>query len=254
MKTTAAAIFFAAFCACTSVSAEAIEGVLEKGTVYSALFAASPESGDLIGFAVKNQSRAGKTILAACLPGMVCKVEKAATRDMDSAAAPNFAGTPSGWFEITTAKDVGMVSAISTYDKSIKTRYGVLSVRDEGQLLMFKGKPVMPAVEGNSGLGIVAQYEQDKTDLVLIQNTGGTACPALFRFITVSAVGVRMTPEFGTCSDVIYPTINSESATITMNEFRGPFESEVEKQKTYMTKTVFRFANGRVTENGKPLK
>lgn len=58
MKTKAAARLFAIFCACSSlaVQAETIEGVLEQGKVYSALFTVSPESGDLIGFAAKNQS------------------------------------------------------------------------------------------------------------------------------------------------------------------------------------------------------
>jgi hypothetical protein len=42
------AILLAA-CAWTFAAAETVEGVLEKGATYSALFSASPESGDLIG-------------------------------------------------------------------------------------------------------------------------------------------------------------------------------------------------------------
>ena len=123
-------------------------------------------------------------------------------------------------------------------------------------MLLFKGKPVSPAIEGNNGLNIVAYYEMAQSDVLLLQDTGGTACPALFRFISVSATGLRATPEFGTCSDIIYPTMDAKTATVTIaaNGFRGPFEPEAEKQKAYMTKTVFRFANGRVTENGKLIK
>lgn len=258
MKTKATVRLLALFCACASFAAQAetIEGVLEQGKVYSALFTASAESGDLIGYPFKNQSAVGKAILANCLPGLLCKIGKATTRNMENTDALKFADQPSGWLEITQAKDAGMQTAVFGYDKKVKTRFGVVSVREEGNLLLFKGKPVSPAIEGNNSLDIVAHYEMGQSDVLLLQDTGGTACPALFRFITVSSSGVRVAPEFGTCSEIIYPTWDSKTATvtITMNGFRGPFEPQAEKHKAYMTKTVFRFANGRVTENGKPLK
>lgn len=49
MKKTSAIVILAA-CAWTFAAAETVEGVLEKGAPYSALFSASPESGNLIGF------------------------------------------------------------------------------------------------------------------------------------------------------------------------------------------------------------
>lgn len=237
----------------TLAAAEPIDGVLEKGNPYSALFSASPESGDLIGYPFKNQSAVGKAILGNCLPGMLCKIGDGAVRNMDNTDALKFADSPSGWLEITRAKDVGMDSAVFGYEKKLKTRFGVVSVREEGNLLLFKGKPVAPAIEGNSSLSIVAHYEINQSDVVLLQDTGGTACPALFRFITVSAAGLRATSDFGTCSDIIYPSMDFKTATITvaMNGFMGPFEPEADKQKAYMTKTVFRFANGKVMKNDK---
>jgi hypothetical protein len=48
VKKTSAILALAA-CACTFAAAETVEGVLEKSAPYSALFSASPESGDLIG-------------------------------------------------------------------------------------------------------------------------------------------------------------------------------------------------------------
>lgn len=255
MKKTSAILGLAA-CAWTFAAAETVEGVLEKSAPYSALFSASSESGDLIGYPFKNQSVVGKAILANCLPGMFCKIGKAATRNMDNTDALKFADSPSGWLEITQAKDVGMNTVVFGYEKKLKTRFGVVSVREEGNLLLFKGKPVVPAIEGNSSLSIVAHYETGQNDMLLLQDTGGTACPALFRFITVSAAGLRTTPEFGSCSDIIYPTFDSKTGIIAvaMNGFRGPFEPETEKQKAYMTKTIFRIFNGRVTENRKLVK
>lgn len=255
MKKTAVT-FILAVCANTFATAETVHGVLEKGTIYSALFSASRESGDLIGYPFKNQSAVGKAILSTCLPGMRCNIGKAAIRGMENTASLKFADNPSGWMEITMAKDVGMETVVFGYDKQVKTRYGLLSVREDDNILLFKGKPVVPTVEGNSSLSIVANYELGKNDVLLLQNNGGTACPALYRFITISIAGVSVTPGFGTCSDIIYPTRDSRTGAVivTMNGFAGPFQSKVEINTAYMTKKVFRFTNGQVTENGKPLK
>lgn len=254
MKKTSALLFLAS-CAWTFAAAGSVEGVLEKGTPYSALFSASPESGDLIGYPFKNQSAVGKTILGTCLPGMFCKIDKATTRSMDDTTALKFADRPSGWLEITSAKNATMESAVSGYEKKVKTRFGVVSVREEDNLLLFKGKPVAPAIEGNSSLSIVANYEMGQSDVLLLQDNGGTACPARFRLITVSAAGLRTTPEFGTCSDIIYPTSDAKAGiSVAMVGFMGAFESAAVHNKVAMTKTVYRFLNGQLTENGKPVK
>ena len=242
MKKTSA-IFLLAACAWTFAAAETVEGVLEKSAPYSALFSASPESGDLIGYPFKNQSAVGKAILSNCLPGMLCKIGNGATRNMDGTAALKFADSPSGWLEITQAQDVGMETVVFGYEKKVKTRFGVVSVREDDNLLLFKGKPVAPAIEGNSSLSIVAHYEMGQSDVLLLQNTGGTACPALFRFITVSAAGLRTTPEFGTCSDIIYPSSDSKgSITVSMIGVKA------------MTKTIFQYSNGQVMQGGKAVK
>ena len=95
-----------------------------------------------------------------------------------------------------------------------------------------------------------------QSDVLLLQNTGGTACPALFRFITVSATGLRATPEFGTCSEIIYPTFNEKTGvTVAMVGFSGSSEPAAEQRKAAMTKTIYRLQpNGQLTENGKPVR
>lgn len=236
-----------ALCASTysQAAAESIGGVLEQSGAYSALFTVSPESGDLIAYPFKNNSAVGKTILANCLPGLVCKVAKATTREMQDPTVLKFKDQAMGWIEITRAANVGMVSSISNYEKSSKTRFGILSVNDESRTLFFKGKPVLPNVEGNNSLSIVASFELGKNDVVLLQNTGGTACPALYLFVTINATSIRPTPEFGTCSDIINPTSDMKSSvTVVMNGFMGQFESTVAYRKAQMTKTIFRYANG----------
>jgi hypothetical protein len=227
-KTTAVAL--ATLCLASLATAEVTQGVLEKGPAYSALFSASPESGDLIGFAFKTQSTVGRAILQTCLPGLLCKIEKSATRPVSDALSDTlgqkFATQPAGWIEITQARNIGMAPVVFGYEKTLKTRHGMVSVREEDNTLSFKGKPIRPAIEGNSGLDIVANYEMGATDVLLLQSSGGTACPAQFRFINISPGGVlRVSPEFGTCSDIIYPTFDPKvGVTVAMVGFRGPFE------------------------------
>ena len=231
----------------TFAQAESIEGVLEQSGGYSALFAASPESGDLIGYPFKNDTPIGKAILANCIPGLICKIGKATTREMRNTAALKFKDLPAGWLEITRAANVGMVSAINQYEKSVKTRFGTLAIDPNNPRLLFNGKPVLPDVEGNSSLSIVASYELGNADVVLVENTGGTGCPAMYRFITLTKTSMRATSEFGTCSDIIRVTSDLKSAvTVVMAGFSGPFESAEARRKAGMTKTVFRYANGQI--------
>lgn len=255
MKITTLLTTFSAFALCLSVhthaAAESIDGVLEQSGAYSALFTASPESGDLIGYPFRNNSPVGKTILANCLPGLVCKIGKATTREMQDPSALKFNDQPIGWMEITRAANVNMVSGLGRLETPVKTRYGVLSINDETRTLQFKGKPVLPKVEGNNSLTIAAIYELGRDDVLLLKNNGGNACPTLYFFVTINAAGPRATPEFGTCSDIAHATSNlKNSVTLVMNRFKGPFEPAAAQQKAWMTKTGFRYANGGLVSGG----
>ena len=241
--------------AIAATSSGPIEGTLEKGAVYSAIFEVSPGSGDLVGHAFKNQSPVGKAILQNCLPGMLCNIAQYSSRSMNDTEALKFNASPSGWLEITMARNVAMASAVSRYDKKVQSRYGVLSVNEGDNTLQFKGKPLSPAVQGNNSLSIVASYALGKNDVYLLQDNGGSGCPAMFRFASVTAAGVRVTPEFGTCSDIIYPTSDGKAGvTVAMVGFVGPLESKAEQEKAGRTKVVFGFLNGEVREGGKLIK
>ena len=256
MKATAVLLSLALCAGATATHATQVaEGVLEKGAPYSALFSASPESGDLIGYAFKNESAAGKAILKNCLPGLFCKLEKSTMRPMDDAPPLKTANEPMGWIEITTARTPRMEPVVFGYDKTMKTRYGVLSVREEDNTLLFKGKPVRPAIEGNASLSIVASYELGKNDVFLLQNTGGRMCPALYRFVTINAAGLRTTPEFGTCSDIIYPTSDlKEGVMVAMVGIAGKIAFSEANDKTALKTVFYKYLNGQIFENGKPIQ
>lgn len=94
-------------------------------------------------------------------------------------------------------------------------------------------------VQGNSALHIVAHFELEGQDIVLLQDTGGTACPALYRFATLSPQGIGVTPEFGTCTNIATVAIDeghggSHEPIVTMNGSRGPLEPEEEQRRAHM--------------------
>ena len=144
--------------------------------------------------------------------------------------------------------------AVSTaLAEDIPTRFGSLKINDENMLL-FKNRPLNPEIQGNSSLSVVGTYQLGSNDVVLIQDNGGTACPAQLYFVTTSASGVKATSAFGTCSDLIEAKQVSDSISVTMPGFMGPFESEAAQKKAAKEKHVFVLRAGVLTENGKLIK
>lgn len=108
-------------------------------------------------------------------------------------------------------------------------------------------------VQGNSALHIVAHFELNGKDVVLLQNTGGAACPALYRFVTLTQQGVSATAEFGTCSDIATVQLGESpngvpEPLVTMNGMRGPFEPEEEQRRAHMQLHRFMLREGQVRE------
>jgi hypothetical protein len=239
-----AALLTSASLAAGVASAETIEGVLEVGQVHSALFVASSGSGDLIGQAFRNRSPVGAKILANCLPLMFCKILQGSTRELQDVSPLKFKDEPLGWREITSVQSATMETVVFGYDKSTRTRFGALAIREQDNRLTLRGTLVAPEIVDTDALSIVAKYEIGSTDVVLLQETGGTACPALFRFVTISKQGMRSTEAFGSCSDVIYPRFNEAKITVSMTGCAGPFEPDREKQQARRTRHDYVYSGG----------
>lgn len=111
--------------------------------------------------------------------------------------------------------------AVQASADDLVTRFGVLST-DARQMLLFNGKPVLPAIEGNNSLTFMAVFRsidpdfRRDSDVVLIQNNGGTACPAMYHVATIMSSGIEVTPEFGTCSDLIDFAKNRKELTFAL--------------------------------------
>src|ERR1700730_2938774 len=82
-------------------------------------------------------------------------------------------------------------SALAQETSSITTRFGALTVSDAGMLL-FKGTPVQPKIEANNSLDLGEPYQIGATDVVLVTDNGGTACPATYYFVIVRKSGAKV--------------------------------------------------------------
>jgi len=124
------------------------------------------------------------------------------------------------------------------------TRYGQLSIVGDlnNMQLMFNGKKL------RDGDGFSLSFEKKlvsgNSDIILIMNnSGGRLCPVQYFFVTVkSESDVQLSPEFGTCSDLIKISQNGEQVIATMPDYSSG------------KKVKYAYIGGVVTENGVPIK
>jgi len=246
--------------AASLAQADPLSGILETKGAYSALFSRSEESGDLVGHVFQNDTPAGRRILATCLAGMPCALDGARLREPVAIQTERlgFEDQPSGWQEIIAVKAAQLESAIGEVEQKARTRHGVLAVDAPGMRLLWQGKPLWDADLPAGEYRIVRHYEWGPSDVVLVQSTRGKACPAMFRFLTTSPQGIRTTPAFGTCSDLVYPFMSTDGqgtpyAIVRMVDFQGAASSETMQHQAARTRVEYVFRGGQLTRNGKPV-
>jgi hypothetical protein len=115
-------------------------------------------------------------------------------------------------------------------------------------MLLFQGHPLQPPVQGNNSLDIGTPFHIGESDVVLVTIFGGTACPYLYHFITVTKSGATSTPSFGTCKEALNVRLNGNSILLEMHGYRGPFEPVAERRKAAREIYAFQFKDGAVAE------
>lgn len=141
-------------------------------------------------------------------------------------------------------------SFAGTTNNSISTRFGSLTIKENE--IFYEGNPLNPSIQGNRSLSTLGVYSVESADIILVRDNGGTACPSLYYLIYMSKNGVKATPSFGTCGDLIEIKQVNGKFLITIPEFVGKFESE--KKSTPLRNTIFTFEGAVLKENGKVLK
>jgi hypothetical protein len=108
-------------------------------------------------------------------------------------------------------------------------------------VLMFRGHRLQPSIKGNDSLNLGRPFHGGAREVVLITDNGGTACPFLYYFVTLSKSGAQATRYFGTCNAVISVKQKEESIPVSMHGYRGPFEPDEERKRAARAKLMFLF-------------
>lgn len=114
-------------------------------------------------------------------------------------------------------------SASRTDEKSeVTTPMGTATV-SEDNVLLLNGQPTVPVVKGDFSLSIERHTAfRGGYALLLMNDSGGTACPAQYRWVLLDATrGLVASPEFGTCSDSVDVSQADNSLMVTMPKADG---------------------------------
>ena len=240
-----------------------IAGVLDRRGEQGAVFEVSPETGDLVAFVFDPKSALGERLLSQCVQNMPCLVEGVRARPLDSKAPATkvltelgFSVSPSAWMGMIDAGPARVESALEEPEMRVKTRFGDVVVQEGDSAVLVNGQSVLPAQE--EPVSIVRNAPVGAEDVLLLQSGSGTACPALFQLLAVSAQGVQVSPKFGSCSDLVFAVVEEKpnqtpKLSIRMLGFAGPFEPEEEQRKAAQKIVEFVYQQGSLTRDGKPV-
>ncbi len=240
-----------------------IAGVLDRRGEQGAVFEVSPKTGDIVAFVFDPKSPLGQRLLSQCLQNMPCLVEGVRARPLDSQAPATkvltelgFSVSPSAWLGMIDAGDARVESALEEPETQVKTRFGVVAVQEGDSTVLVNGQTVLPAQE--EPVSIVRNAPVGAEDVLLLQSGSGTACPALFQVLAMSAQGVQVSPKFGSCSDRVVAVVEDKPSqapklSIRMLGFAGPFEPEEEQRKAAQKLVEFVYQQGALTLAGKPV-
>ncbi len=240
-----------------------IGGVLDRRGEQGAVFEVSPETGDLVAFVFDPKSALGQRLLSQCVQNMPCLVEGVRARPMDSQTPATtvltelgFSVSPSAWLGMINAGEARVESALEEPKMRVKTRFGVVTIQEGNSSVVLNGQTVLPAQE--ESVSIVRHASVGAEDVLLLQSGSGSACPALFQVLAVSAQGVQVSPKFGSCSDRVFAVVEEKpnqapKLSIRMLGFAGPFEPEEEQRKAAQKLVEFVYQQGSLTLDGKPV-
>lgn len=100
------------------------------------------------------------------------------------------------------------------------TPFGKVTIVN-GKELLINGNKLSPPVTGDWGLSIPWKSDlKNGYALLVMNNSGGTACPVQYRFVILNSGGYKVSNEFGTCSDLAKAAVLNDLPAVTMPELR----------------------------------
>ena len=121
------------------------------------------------------------------------------------------------------------------------TPRGKLKIHE--RVLYLNGAMVLPKIEGDWSLTIEKNIAYRSGNAILLSNnSGGTACPSLYKWLLVLPNSILQTPEFGTCSDLHKVFLSKGKLVVQLPSF-------VESRDV-----IFVFDGKRLTEDGQEVR
>ena len=122
-----------------------------------------------------------------------------------------------------------------------ETIQGTLAIKDN--VLYLNNRVIDPKIEGSFFLIIKENFTyKDGNAILLMNGSGGTACPALYRLVILAPNYIKQTPEFGNCSDLPKVTIEDNKLKLAFPNFKSA------------KKSIYLYDGNELTENGRQLK
>ena len=143
--------------------------------------------------------------------------------------------------------------------ESKNTRFGTFEIKENpdtgAETAYFNKKMINPLIEGNNSLSLVGKYQIGGSDILLVQDNGGTGCPAELYFINITQTKVPVvSPRFGSCSDLIDVVANKDKIIVKMPVFLGIPEDPAMVKKLANKKVTYEYDGKVLKENGKLFK
>jgi hypothetical protein len=136
---------------------------------------------------------------------------------------------------------IGLSISSASAEVSRQTPRGKLKIHE--RVLYLNDEMVLPKIEGDLSLTIERNFAYKGGNAILLaNNSGGTACPSLYKWLLVLPDSILQTPEFGTCSD-LHKVFSSKGKLVV----RLP--SFVESRDV-----IFVFDGKRLTEDGQEVR
>lgn len=119
---------------------------------------------------------------------------------------------------------------------SEKTVQGNLTILENVAIL--NNKQISPKIEGSFSLSIEKNLIFKNGNVILLMNnSGGTACPVQFRILVITPESIKQTPEFGNCSDLAIMKIVEEKIVVTFPKFNSAPASTIIFDGNVLTKS-----------------
>lgn len=125
----------------------------------------------------------------------------------------------------------------------LPTPYGTLAVSESDYVyeakLQLDGIQVEPAVSGMLNISYAFQMPDKQAALIAISK-GSDQCPVIYRWIILKASGYHLSPEFGSCSELIKVSADMKALTLQTPNRESP---ETVDTYVYDGKTVRQVTN-----------